>query len=228
MRALIAAAILMMGAGSAQSATIFTDGFDGEGAPGASILNYNSFANWTVVGQVDLVNTGNFGITCPGKCVDLDGSSGPGRLVSKSFAYTAGKMLTLRFDVSGSQRTPATDSFLFTANFGQLTDINGFANLGGFDPGQINPGNYTGLTTLGNYNEGIAGARPFLNYGLSWTPVNAGTMTLEFWTTSGDNFGPILDSVVVSQVPEPSSWVMLIAGFGLVGAAARRRKLATA
>jgi hypothetical protein len=32
----------------------------------------------------------------------------------------------------------------------------------------------------------------------------------------------------LSMVPEPSSWAMLIAGFGLVGAAARRRRVAMA
>jgi len=31
-----------------------------------------------------------------------------------------------------------------------------------------------------------------------------------------------------SVVPEPASWAMLIAGFGLVGAVARRRRAATA
>ncbi|MBC7520583.1 MAG: PEPxxWA-CTERM sorting domain-containing protein [Sandarakinorhabdus sp.] len=35
----------------------------------------------------------------------------------------------------------------------------------------------------------------------------------------------LLDGVSVAGVPEPSSWVMLIAGFGLVGATARRRRL---
>jgi hypothetical protein len=30
--------------------------------------------------------------------------------------------------------------------------------------------------------------------------------------------------VYVAQVPEPGTWVMLIAGFGLAGAAIRRRR----
>jgi hypothetical protein len=38
-----------------------------------------------------------------------------------------------------------------------------------------------------------------------------------------DNF-----SLLAATVPEPASWAMLIAGFGLVGAAARRRRVATA
>lgn len=36
----------------------------------------------------------------------------------------------------------------------------------------------------------------------------------------------LLDNVVVYDVPEPSTWAMLIAGFGLVGVAARRRRMA--
>ena len=37
----------------------------------------------------------------------------------------------------------------------------------------------------------------------------------------------LLDGVSITGVPEAASWAMLIAGFGLVGAAARRRRAAT-
>ncbi|MBS3960497.1 MAG: PEP-CTERM sorting domain-containing protein [Sandarakinorhabdus sp.] len=47
-------------------------------------------------------------------------------------------------------------------------------------------------------------------------------------TTSNDNIGPILDNVLVTQVPEPATWAMLIAGFGLVGFAMRRRRTLSA
>ena len=40
------------------------------------------------------------------------------------------------------------------------------------------------------------------------------------WTTSGGVSG-----VVAGGVPEPATWAMMIAGFGLVGAAMRRRKV---
>lgn len=42
----------------------------------------------------------------------------------------------------------------------------------------------------------------------------------------GDNGGGF--QITVSQVPEPSTWAMLIVGFGLVGFAARSRRPATA
>ena len=35
-----------------------------------------------------------------------------------------------------------------------------------------------------------------------------------------------LDNLSLTAVPEPSTWAMMIVGFGLVGAAARRRKSA--
>ena len=38
----------------------------------------------------------------------------------------------------------------------------------------------------------------------------------------------IAQGAVVTGVPEPTSWAMLIAGFGLVGAVARRRSAAAA
>lgn len=228
MRTMIAAVAAVMLAGSAQAATLFADNFDAEGVPGTSTLNYTSFANWTVTGQVDLVQSPEFGINCTVKCVDLDGSRGPGKITSKTIAYTAGNRINLTFDMGGSQRSQANDNFLFTANFGQLTNITGFNSLGGFDPAQINPGDFFNLTTLGTYNELVPGTRGFVSYGLTWTPTAAGTMTLEFWTPSGDNIGPLLDNVLVSQVPEPSSWMLLIAGFGLVGYSARRRRTVAA
>lgn len=40
----------------------------------------------------------------------------------------------------------------------------------------------------------------------------------------GGNFLFVDDVSLVSIVPEPESWAMLIAGFGLIGAAARRRR----
>jgi choice-of-anchor C domain-containing protein len=74
---------------------------------------------------------------------------------------------------------------------------------------------------------------------MGWTPVsfdftaNGTTETLTFLsTTTGDSgnltyptaFGPALDDVSVTAVPEPSTWAMMILGFLSVGFAAYRRK----
>ncbi len=39
-----------------------------------------------------------------------------------------------------------------------------------------------------------------------------------------DSLGGYLDNVSVETVPEPATWGMMLAGFGLVGAASRRRR----
>ena len=46
--------------------------------------------------------------------------------------------------------------------------------------------------------------------------------------TGDPAFDRISLSMTVSQVPEPASWAMLIAGFGLVGAVMRRRRMVPA
>ena len=62
--------------------------------------------------------------------------------------------------------------------------------------------------------------------------VNTGTAvpsTLYFGVTDGtysDNGGAF--QITISNVPEPSTWALLIVGFGMVGVAARRRKPAVA
>jgi hypothetical protein len=64
----------------------------------------------------------------------------------------------------------------------------------------------------------------------SWSPA---TLTYDGLTaqtnTAGSNFlRPNDRAFALGAIPEPQSWAMLIAGFGLVGAAARRRRVVTA
>lgn len=75
------------------------------------------------------------------------------------------------------------------------------------------------------------------SYGPNWldaayskftTYVGPGTYT---FSITGDGVGGIpagLGLRLDSNVPEPASWAMMIAGFGLVGAAMRRRAMAVA
>lgn len=70
----------------------------------------------------------------------------------------------------------------------------------------------------------ITGANPWTSYSSALT-LGAGTYQIRF--AQADNqffFQQGVDNVSVAAVPEASTWAMLITGFGLVGAAARRRR----
>jgi hypothetical protein len=58
-------------------------------------------------------------------------------------------------------------------------------------------------------------------HGTAW---NTGTLTLFYWdSNNADNTGSVLASIVATAVPEPLSWSLMIAGFGMAGAMLRRR-----
>lgn len=53
------------------------------------------------------------------------------------------------------------------------------------------------------------------------------TDTLRFRATGGDLYYSLSELQAFVAVPEPATWAMMIAGFGLVGLAVRRRRSAT-
>jgi len=224
MRFVLAATAALAIAGTAQAGvvTLFSDNFDAEPAA----LTVTSLANWTVTGNIDIVDQANpYGIgACLGRCADLDGTTGPGEILSKPIAFGAGKPVLVSFDVSGNQRGGPDDSFLFELTFSSVLNYN-LNVITGFLSGST--GFYTSAGT-GTYWETIASGRPYVTYTLGFIPTTAGSLQLRMGTTSNDNIGPILDNVLVTQVPEPATWAMLIAGFGLVGFAMRRRRTLSA
>lgn len=55
------------------------------------------------------------------------------------------------------------------------------------------------------------------------------TLRLGTFNFTSDRLGnPITATLTVTRVPEPGSWALLIAGFGLTGAAMRRRRITAA
>jgi len=214
-------------AAPASAAVVFSDNFDGE-ADGFSSLNYDGFANFSVIGNVDVVKSGDFGITCSGSCVDLDGSSGPGRITSlQAFAFSAGDIVRYTITLGGNQRNADSDGFFLGFSFDDSTSLvdygYNFANLGGND--QIV---YSGITRGISTSFAIAGNENFGSYSLFFKAGDAGTLNFFTGTGSADNVGPLLDKVTLSitnaAVPEPAAWAMMLAGFGLVGTAMRRRQ----
>jgi choice-of-anchor C domain-containing protein len=54
--------------------------------------------------------------------------------------------------------------------------------------------------------------------------ANSTSTTLSFTNVSSNSaFGPALDNVTLTAVPEPASWALMIGGFALAGGAMRRR-----
>lgn len=218
----VALAASLAVAAPASAATVFSDNFNSETAA----LNYAGFANFSVAGNVDLVSTGTFGISCPGNCVDLDGSSGPGSITSlASFAFNTGDMIRLFFDLGGSQRSSAFDGYSFGFNFAGATTLLDYGfNLSGTDLIVIPSTSTTGIST----STSIAGTDPFSTRSVFFTAGSSGSLTFNFGTSSGDNIGPLLDNVRLDvtpgAVPEPSTWAFMLVGFGAIGMAMRRRR----
>jgi hypothetical protein len=89
------------------------------------------------------------------------------------------------------------------------------SNCGGGALTLINGGNYVLLTTM----------QTIANRGGFFDATNTAQVVLSA-SLPQETVQTLLNNVVTARslVPEPSSWAMLIAGFGLIGAMARRRR----
>ena len=224
--ALAAAAVMAM---PASAVTIFSQNFDS--APRAN--NTTNVPGFTVTGGVDIISNGTAGVLCAGaagRCLDLVGSPNVGSITSNPIAFNAGRVITVSFAVSGNPRagTPA-DIFNFALGFTDPENIAVFTLISGFQGSYGSTG--PGISTMGTYTESLVRNRPFVSYALSFVPTSAGSLLLTFGGAGpNESAGPILDNVLVGSqvVPEPSTWLMLLAGFGMVGLAARRRRSSVA
>ncbi len=162
----------------------------------APALNWNGSGTWTTGNTVDLVASSTFNLTCAGGTGNcVDLSASAPGFISRSLTLAAG-IYQLSFDYTGNQLGSQFPLAGFTASVGSLV-----ANIG----------------PLANNSSA------FTSY--SGTFTTTGPTTLTFTQNGGDNFrGSILDNVVVASVPEPATWLLMIAGFGLVGGMMRRRK----
>ena len=204
---------------ASQATVVLSDNFDTENG-GLTALQYTGFTNFNVTGTgVDLVRTPDFGITCAGgsgSCVDLSGTPGPGGLESKlSYAFHAGDLVTLTFDVSGNQRNgaglfdPFGAGFALTGTGRDLTTGDTYGNV------DVNPGDFFDIEEVTDTN-----GNSFSTYSLSFRAVTDGSAQVVFDTTEGGDVGPLLDNVSldISAAPEPETWAMLLIGlFGIGG-----------
>jgi len=85
-----------------------------------------------------------------------------------------------------------------------------------------------------SFNNGISYVRPvghsatnmlYNTFEIVFTATNAANR-VSFNSGNAGQFGVVIDAVNLALVPEPATWAMLIAGFGMVGFSMRRRRTA--
>ncbi|WON73863.1 PEP-CTERM sorting domain-containing protein [Nitrosospira sp. Is2] len=199
-------AALLLGPSLTHAATIFSDNFDSY-VPDQLNWVPPGISGWTITGgTVDLHGAGGGYDVLPGNgsYVDLDGSSFASGLFLNNVNLTGGTTYLLSFDLSGSQRGIHTDTV------------------------QVSFGSTTASYLLNSTD-------PFSTFTLNFTPGSDGSYSLSYLNAGGDNRGAFLDNVSVSSVPgpvsnvpEPETYTMILAGLAMMGLVARRRKAGTA
>ncbi len=193
---------LCFGASGAQAITIFEETFEGEavGVPAAALSQFTIDS-----GSVDVVASGTFSITCAGgstRCLDLDGTGASGspasEITSTALGLESGRTYELVFEFSGNQRNSTSDNFEVAVSDGLFFEA--------FGPISGTVEDFTTITRTFT-------ATSTQDYFLSFSQTN-----------SADNIGIVIDNVKVSLIPEPSTWIMMILGFGLVGLQLQRKR----
>jgi hypothetical protein len=109
---------------------------------------------------------------------------------------------------------------------GNFTLVSGYFTSAWNDGATLVVSGFNGATLLFGTEAVLNTSGPsFLTFG--WSGIDKVTFSISGGTPSGlpgggDYFA--VDDLSISFVPEPQSWAMMIAGFGLVGATMRRRR----
>jgi choice-of-anchor C domain-containing protein len=187
---------------TAANATIVVNGSFEQGP--ASVGTFNTYfagstaiSGWTVTqGSIDLIRT-YWNPSAGARSLDLSGNQAG--TIAQMIPTIAGMRYTVSFDISSNPDRSLAKSML--VGFGTATPVS---------------------ITLGG-----PVSRPLVWTSQTLQFVASSAMTqLSFKSTTSGPSGMALDnvSVVAEVVPEPATWAMLIAGFGVVGATMRRRR----
>ncbi|WP_133366192.1 choice-of-anchor C family protein [Qipengyuania sediminis] len=199
---LIGGVMLAASAVPASAATITNGSFELGPEPGSFVTlgtGSTAITGWTVTaGTIDYIGT-YWTAQNGSRSIDLAGNS-PGA-ISQTFATIVGQRYDITYWIG---RNPD----------GGLNPRTGFIDVGGGQSQFL----YTGSGDRANMQ--------WQRQVFSFNATSANT-TLTFAAdprTAGQSFGPALDNVSITAVPEPGAWAFLILGFGLVGGALRRSK----
>ncbi len=216
------AALLSIGATSPAMAQnlLVNGGFDGDNVPTGGYVVYNAGdtiggGGWTVLGaggnsslnaHTAYVEPGVAFVSQAGaNALDLTGAGNTGPLdgIIQTVATTVGQAYLLSFYVGNAD---GNGNYLLPSS---LT-----LSIGGGTPVTYTNSDITAGTINWKY------------FSTSFVASSSST-SIQFnnATAIGDNYAG-LDTVVLSAVPEPATWAMMIAGFGIVGGAMRRQRKA--
>lgn len=176
----------------------------------------NPAPGWSVTGAVGTVNGPVYAGCCaygsePGFSANhflaMSGGNFAGlNALSQSLITVAGRAYHLRFSLGA----------LYVANVPRTTDLTLDAI-----------GSHVGATYSLPGNDNLDTG--FRAYSLDFTATAPTTLLRFSAVTVPDYIDQIVDNVSVSStVPEPASWTLFVAGFGLTGVAIRRRQTALA
>lgn len=215
-RNILGATILSLGLAvpSANAATIINGSFELGTDPGAGFttegVGSTAITGWEVGGfGVDYI--GGYWQASDGvRSIDLSGfSSGS---LSQVLDTVIGTTYLVTFDLSGNPEGGLGNKIAVVSISGSLPDVKLYE--------------VTAANSTTNMN--------WESFSYSFTAF-ATSSVLRFASAEYSPYGPALDNVSIIEdgggigatVPEPTTWAMLIVGFGLVGVSARKRGLTT-
>lgn len=234
MKSILTTAVLLAVASPAAAANLIVNGD----------FETGSYAGWTT--SVEASSSGNLlletydGVSpisgfayqnnaAGGRYFSITDQTGPGAYsLTQAFTLATMTIVTISFDHF------ANDSTGNPINNGRLSSLGANQNAvvdlltGTADAFTENAADIV-ATFYGPGADAGANPNPWATYSTTLT-LAAGTYQIRF--AEADNQGFFQQGVdnvsVTAAIPEPASWAMLITGFGLVGAAARRRRTAIA
>ena len=188
---------------SAQAVTIVNGSFEQGSSvvPAGGFLTVNAgmstIPGWTVTGNsVDWVGT-YWQASDGTHSIDLNGND-TGGLTQTLTGLTPGKIYTVGFDIAGN---PDNGPNIKTG----MLEVGIFSSNYFFD-------------IAGNSRSDMGWEHHFMTFAAAGSTAN-----LSFSSTTPGAWGPTLDNVTISAVPEISTWAMMGIGFLGLGVAGRKR-----
>ncbi len=188
---------------AAQAVTLINGSFENGVDPGVFVTlaggDTTSLVGWTVQpAGVDYI--GSYWVASDGnRSLDMSALDG-GQITQRLTGLTAGKTYTVGFDMSGNP-AGGNDTRRLTVSA-----------TGG------NAETFVYAMSAANSTENML----WQHYSYSFV-ASSSSQDLQFLSQEHNPFGPALDNVTLSVVPEPAVWGLMLFGFGLIGLAVRRR-----